>query len=133
MVKLGEVQKQVLSSLEHFGSWYSGFGCGWMWDTPSGTKRIMDSLVKKGVARVVKTNNKTIYYPVKDREPEDFHPIKCTCKNPRVKFKKYMFGQSRPSAYKAICKKCGKLHSWHESLWQATSILGEKADEIHTN
>lgn len=49
---LGPIQKQVLSSLKQHGYWYSGYGCGWLWDTPSNTRRIMESLVKKGYAKV---------------------------------------------------------------------------------
>jgi hypothetical protein len=47
-VVLGSTQIKVLKSLVKRGSWYAG--CGWMWDTRSGTERLMEALVKKGVA-----------------------------------------------------------------------------------
>lgn len=45
--KLGETQKQMLIALEEHGSWKRG--CGWLWDTPSGTERILNSLVARGL------------------------------------------------------------------------------------
>ena len=46
---LGKTQRQVLKSLnEHnSGMWYTG--CGWYWDNWSGTKRIMESLQRRGL------------------------------------------------------------------------------------
>lgn len=49
MRPLGKVQKQVLHTLEIFGS----YPAGWVWRSPSGTVRILESLVKRGL--VVKT------------------------------------------------------------------------------
>lgn len=46
--KLGEVQKKVLAQLSTHRSWFPG--CGWTWTNRSETKRIMDSLVKRGAA-----------------------------------------------------------------------------------
>jgi hypothetical protein len=38
----------VLNSLKRNGGyWYSG--CGWMWDNKSGTTKIMESLLKRGL------------------------------------------------------------------------------------
>ncbi len=42
----GEVQQSVLKSLDR-GPWHEH--CGWLWDTPSGTRRILNSLVKRGL------------------------------------------------------------------------------------
>lgn len=49
---LGENQKFMLRSMhEHHGDkWYAG--CGWIWDTHSVTVRMLDSLVKRGLAEV---------------------------------------------------------------------------------
>jgi len=46
-VKLGHVQQSVLECLKAHGAWYPC--CGWIWDNYSGTKRILDSLVRKGL------------------------------------------------------------------------------------
>ena len=47
-MKLGINQQGVLDSLhQHGGFWQSG--CGWLWDTDSGTTRIMESLLKRGL------------------------------------------------------------------------------------
>ena len=44
---LGRVQEHVLRALSEFGSWHPR--CGWLWDTDSGTARIMESLVRRGL------------------------------------------------------------------------------------
>jgi hypothetical protein len=48
MKKLGRVQQDVYAALKLHGSW--SLGCGWLWDTYSGTRRVMDSLVRAGYA-----------------------------------------------------------------------------------
>lgn len=56
---LGETQKSVLSSLDR-GPWHEW--CGWIWDTPSGTRRILNSLVKRGlVVREVRPNGLEVW------------------------------------------------------------------------
>jgi hypothetical protein len=55
--KLGERQRICLQSLRRHGHWPGG----WLWDNASGTKRILDSLVKKGFATV---DEKGVYRPV---------------------------------------------------------------------
>lgn len=45
---LGENQISVLSDLGRTGEWYPG--CGWYYNTVSGTTRIMKSLAKRGLA-----------------------------------------------------------------------------------
>jgi hypothetical protein len=58
MRSLGETQQDVLDSLrEHGGYWHPG--CGWLWDTHSGTVKIMESLLKRGL--VTKTKTPTTY------------------------------------------------------------------------
>jgi|LakMenEpi03Aug12_release.lakeMendotaPanAssembly.Ray.scaffolds.fasta_scaffold00460_9 hypothetical protein len=47
-VSVGAIQVAVLRSLVDSGKWHDC--CGWVWDTPSGTKRAMDSLARKGLA-----------------------------------------------------------------------------------
>lgn len=44
---LGENQRYLLYSLFMHKSWRPG--CGWLWNTPSGTKRLLDSLVRRGL------------------------------------------------------------------------------------
>lgn len=48
-IPMGETQREVLRSLAKpsRGFWYSG--CGWLWDTPSGTRKIMETLLKRGL------------------------------------------------------------------------------------
>lgn len=45
---LGANQERVLRSLVERGGWSEGFG--WMWDTHANTRRILDTLVKRGLA-----------------------------------------------------------------------------------
>lgn len=45
---LGETQRDMLRSLVTHGGWRPG--CGWLWDTVSNTKRILESLCKRGLA-----------------------------------------------------------------------------------
>lgn len=66
-MKLGSTQQAVLHSLrDHGGYWQSG--CGWLWDTDSGTMRIMESLVKRGLVIKEKapTNIGYLYRLVKE-------------------------------------------------------------------
>ncbi len=64
--KLGSVQESVLNSLREYGSWHRGGF--WYWDTNSGTERIMESLVKRGVATKRQDKHRTIYEPVKEKK-----------------------------------------------------------------
>ena len=51
--KLGKTQAAVLKHLQRHGRYY--FGCGWYWNNKSGTIRILESLVRRGlVVKVVK-------------------------------------------------------------------------------
>ncbi|MGL5386667.1 MAG: hypothetical protein ACRDCA_12565 [Serratia sp. (in: enterobacteria)] len=47
-LKLGKNQQSCLEWLYSRKGWFPG--CGWIWNGRSGTIRIMESLVKKGVA-----------------------------------------------------------------------------------
>lgn len=47
---LGCRQRAVLDRLRRSGSWF-GDRSGWLYDTPSNTKRILDSLVRRGLVR----------------------------------------------------------------------------------
>lgn len=53
--KLGKVQRSCLDGIAKHGSWWPG--CGWIWNTRSGTIRIFDALAKAGM--VVKSGNQT--------------------------------------------------------------------------
>jgi len=46
--KIGTTQIEVLKMLSEHGRWADG--CGWTWSTKSNTERIMESLVKRGLA-----------------------------------------------------------------------------------
>lgn len=50
--RLGSKEADVLDALRQHGSWHPD--AGWMWDTPGRTKKVMDALVRKGYAQVVK-------------------------------------------------------------------------------
>ena len=48
MKPLGKTQQGFLSHmLYHNNQWYDG--CGWLWNTPSGTRKIAESLEKRGL------------------------------------------------------------------------------------
>lgn len=49
---LGERQETCLQSLAEFGFW-SAVGCGWSWDGPGVTRRIMQSLVKRELVHII--------------------------------------------------------------------------------
>lgn len=50
-VKLTDNQQGALRALVERGVYHAG--CGWVWDNHSNTARLMDALVKKGVAELV--------------------------------------------------------------------------------
>ena len=63
-MKLGKNQRAMLDCLKrHNGYWHSG--CGWYWDTDSGTRRILDSLVRRGL--VVRTESAKCFGPYNAR------------------------------------------------------------------
>lgn len=47
---LGDTQQAVLRALHQHQRWYAG--CGWVWDTPSGTERLLQSLERRGLVQV---------------------------------------------------------------------------------
>lgn len=61
----GSKQKDVLRALQQHQYWFKG-GAGWLWDTDSGTERVMDALVRRGLATVenrkVPGTDRTIKY-----------------------------------------------------------------------
>jgi len=61
--KLGTKQRDVLDSLKQHGSWYAG--CGWLWDTTSGTRRVMESLVKRGLVAKTSGPGRITYRPTR--------------------------------------------------------------------
>lgn len=53
MKKLGKNQEGVLGCLKrHNGFRGFGIGCGWYWNTRTGTIKICESLVKRGFAEL---------------------------------------------------------------------------------
>lgn len=66
MAKLGTRQVAVLKALISHKGWQ--YRCGWMYDTPSGTKKTLDSLVKRGYVKC----EDGFYTPIKD---ENDNPV----------------------------------------------------------
>lgn len=60
--KLGEVQKSVLRSLRDHGCWSPR--CGWVWDNTSGTKKILESLRRRGFVEVLANGT---YIPAREK------------------------------------------------------------------
>jgi hypothetical protein len=48
---LGKNQLGCLRALGRHGYWASGWGSGWTWHSDSETRRILDSLVRRGLVR----------------------------------------------------------------------------------
>jgi len=48
---IGKVQIEVLKSLIEFNGWNDSGRSGWVWNTTSGTKKIMESLVRRGLVQ----------------------------------------------------------------------------------
>lgn len=57
MARLGRVQQAVLKALERHKFWHED--CGWVWDSVGGTKRVLESLVNRGI--VYTTGERTIH------------------------------------------------------------------------
>lgn len=74
-MKLGKTQYEVLQTLVRKGVWFPG--CGWTWDTVSGTTRIMDSLLMKDAA--FKMSGK--YYPTPAASAGRFADLPAIMKN----------------------------------------------------
>jgi hypothetical protein len=56
---LGETQAAMLKAVVEHHGWQEG--CGWLWSTPSGTVRLLEPLVRRGV--VTKTGEgRTAFY-----------------------------------------------------------------------
>lgn len=64
--KLTRLQGEVLAALKTHGRWDRTGGIMWVWDSPSGTIRHLDALVRKGRA----TCQDGVYRPVKDLEDQ---------------------------------------------------------------
>ena len=52
MRPLGEVQRHCLIALREHGNWHPTGWSGWYWDNCSGTKRILNSLVKRNLVEI---------------------------------------------------------------------------------
>ena len=62
---LGYKQQAVLRALWKHGQWYEG--CGWVWDNHCGTKRILNSLVRQGLASTTSPGPPDSHWLVKYR------------------------------------------------------------------
>lgn len=64
--RMGKVQRKLLAALKEHRVWYAG--CGWYWNTWSGTIRLLDSLVKRGY--VIRTTRITDQGEVTEYRPK---------------------------------------------------------------
>lgn len=67
--KLGSTQKDVLISLRDHKVWRDYPMTGWVWSSQGGTRKLMQALVKRGLARVEQHDIGTFknvdhYYPL---------------------------------------------------------------------
>lgn len=64
MKKLGRIQQAVYAALRNHGSWSPE--CGWLWDTYSGTQRVMNTLVRAGYATSTEGQggSRILYHPI---------------------------------------------------------------------
>ncbi len=67
--KLGTTQRNILDSLRDHKEWSDYDLTGWVYSTRGGTRKAMQALVKRGLARVAKQNigpykNVDTYYPL---------------------------------------------------------------------
>ena len=67
-ILLGRNQIAVLYALRRHGYWRRG--CGWGWTHPKETKKILDSLVKRGF---VGQHDGGFYYPKDGEKDENLH------------------------------------------------------------
>jgi DNA-binding PadR family transcriptional regulator len=66
---LGKVQINVLGSLEsHRGTWWAG--CGWYWDTYSGTNKLLQSLFKRGLVDHAPNDTRFGVFTINDKGRE---------------------------------------------------------------
>ena len=54
--RLGDAQRSCLERLAEGSAWRYGGINGWLWDTPSGTRNILDKLVSYGLVECVNGN-----------------------------------------------------------------------------
>ena len=60
--RMGWNQIEMLRSLDQHGSWWNAHSCRWCYDTMSGTKRILDALVKRGLVTWTKVKGRDTYF-----------------------------------------------------------------------
>ena len=58
---LGDKQRGLLKSLAAHKRWFHSYKCGWVWDTPSGTAKILESLVARGLVKKHEEDKHTVY------------------------------------------------------------------------
>lgn len=71
--KLGENQQAVLRALHEHREWPSS----WVWDNPSGTRKILESLVNRGLVKKTVEKNKLNKWATRIRE--QYHPVALVC------------------------------------------------------
>lgn len=60
---LGSKQQDVLEALRRHRLWCKN--CGWVWDTPGGTQRVLKTLVTRGlVTMTIEDGWREVYRPV---------------------------------------------------------------------
>jgi hypothetical protein len=62
---MGSTQSRILRTLDDHGCWHRG--ADWFWGSKSYTERILDGLVKRGLAEVVEEQITTRVYRPKKR------------------------------------------------------------------
>lgn len=55
-MRLGKIQVALIRSLLDHGSWQDSRFQWWHWDTRASTRRVLDSLVKRGIVRLSPKN-----------------------------------------------------------------------------
>lgn len=111
---IGDTQIHMLKSLYEHRGWHGG--CGWIWNTVSGTIRILEALTKRGL--VTKTqrnpnNNRSAAYKINDAG------IELLCEhNPIIKLK-------RESALKAAKSEAILYRPHRSTLDEAIQVAKE--------
>jgi len=63
---LGDKQRGLLKSLVYHKRWFHSYKCGWLWDTPSGTVKILEALVTRGFVKKHEEGSHTVYTPTEE-------------------------------------------------------------------
>ena len=63
MKPLGKTQQAMLDALKRHGGW-STYRCGWLWNTPSYTIKLCESLVARGLVVKTETPDRGTLYEI---------------------------------------------------------------------